>query len=283
MYKIMGMVCYIGGLCLFVVMVFFRKMIGLDYIVMMQLVYFSVMLSSYEHAYLGPIQEWSYINGYNQINSGISTTKLVDNSFWILGFYDYFFVNCNVMLFVCLVNYFLALILYGLSMLSDRSVSRKLKTSAVFFAVEIGYALFMFQVNNVAVSVFLEAEAGHIFSFQYGLDKFLLILALLMFCGAMGGYFYKIHDVNDSLFFYHRNKNYTHYYPFIFVLRNLLLIVFILLATKIGKISSSIVLGIQAGYIIAICAGRPYKRAIDYVRVLVVELTLLLLLVLRLI
>lgn len=60
------------------------------------------------------------------------------------------------MLFVCLVNYAFALVLYGLSMFSDRSVSRKLKASAVFFAVEIGFGVFLFSVNNMVVSCFLE-------------------------------------------------------------------------------------------------------------------------------
>lgn len=133
---------------------FSRKMIGLDYVVMLQLCYFGIMLSSYGHAYLGPIQEWLYINGYNSINMRIPEAKLVDNSFWILGFRDYFSVNVNIMLFVCVANYVLAFLLYVFSMLSDRSTSRKLKTSAIFFAVDIGFALVMFSVNNMAVSMF---------------------------------------------------------------------------------------------------------------------------------
>lgn len=174
------------------------------------------------------------------------------------------------MLFVCFVNYAFALVLYGLSVASDRSVSRKLKTSALYFAIDIGFALVMFSVNNIAVSVFLEIQAGHILSFQYGLDKFFLILAILMFFGQMGAYFMKIHDVQDSQLFYHRNKNYTHFYPFIFLVRNLVMIVFILLASKIGNASSYIVMGTQAVYILAVLAGRPYKRYIDYFRFLVV-------------
>jgi|JI10StandDraft_1071094.scaffolds.fasta_scaffold348482_2 hypothetical protein len=59
------MVCYIGGLLAVIFCGFFRKMIGLDYICMLQLVYFSVMLSDFSHAYLGPIQQWNYVNGYN--------------------------------------------------------------------------------------------------------------------------------------------------------------------------------------------------------------------------
>lgn len=55
-FKILGTVSYTGGLAMFILLIFFRKMIGLDYIIMLQFVYFSLMLSNYEHAYLGPAQ-----------------------------------------------------------------------------------------------------------------------------------------------------------------------------------------------------------------------------------
>jgi hypothetical protein len=67
------------------------------------------------------------------------------------------------------------------------------------------------------------------FSFTYGLDKFMVLLAILVFVGQMGGYVMKVHDVIDSQLFYHRNKNYCHFYPFIFVVRNLIVILFIVL------------------------------------------------------
>lgn len=86
--------------------------------------------------------------------------------------------------------------------------------------------------------------AGYMFKFTYGLNKFLVALALLMFLGQVGGYLYKIHDLNDSQMFYHRNKNYCHFYPFIFLVRNLVVIVFIVLSTLIPKISAPIALGI---------------------------------------
>ena len=267
--RILGMISYTGGLAIFILLMFFRKMIGLDYIIMLQLAYFSLMLSDYGHAFLGPMQEWEFINGYNKIKA-ISTAKLSSNHFRVLGFYDYFYANCNAMLFVCLANYVFAIVLYGLSVASDRSVSRKLKTSALYFGVDIGFALVMFCLNNIVVSVFLEIEGGHIFSFVYGLDKFFLIIAVLMFIGQMGAYFMKIHDVLDSQLFYHRNKNYTHFYPFIFLVRNVTVIVFIVLVLKIGKVSSYIALGVQVAYIISVLAGRPYKRYIDYARFVIV-------------
>lgn len=80
----------------------------------------------------------------------------------------------------------------------------------------------------------------------------------------------KIHEMNDSMFYYHRNKNYCHYYAFIFVLRNLLIMVFVGLALTIGSATSFIALGVEAAYIIGVFAGRPYKRGIDYARFIIV-------------
>lgn len=162
-FKILGMVCYIGALILSIFLAFFRKMIGLEYVVMLQFIYFSIMLSSYSHAYLGPVEDWDYINGYNRLNVTISEAKYVDNSFSIYEYFDYFFMNYNAMLFAVLVNYLLALLLYGLSLVSDRSTTRKLQNSAIFFAAEIGFNLVVFSLNNIILSIFLETLAGHIF------------------------------------------------------------------------------------------------------------------------
>lgn len=142
--KVIGMICYIGGLVSLVCCMFFRKMIGLEYMVMLQLAYFSIFATAYSHPYYGSMQEWDYVNGYNRLKVSIGEAKLVDNEFWVLDYYDYFFVNVNVMIFVYIANYILALILFALSMLSDRSVSRKLKVAAQFFGIEIGFSLMLF-------------------------------------------------------------------------------------------------------------------------------------------
>lgn len=65
------MICYIGGLVCFILLIFFRKMIGLEYIIMLQLYYFSMMFTQYIHPYYGNIQEWKYINGYNKLKVNI--------------------------------------------------------------------------------------------------------------------------------------------------------------------------------------------------------------------
>ena len=211
---------------------------------MLQFIYFSIMLSSYSHAYLGPVEDWDYINGYNRLNVTISEAKYVDNSFSIYEYFDYFFMNYNAMLFAVLVNYLLALLLYGLSLVSDRSTTRKLQNSAIFFAAEIGFNLVVFSLNNIILSIFLETLAGHIFQFKYGLNKFFTVLAILIVIGQIGIYAKKIHDFNDSQFYYHRNKNHTHYFPLVFLIRNLVLISCIVLSMYDRSVGSFIAFGI---------------------------------------
>ena len=69
---IIGKIAYIGGLIAAGLLFFFRKMIGLEFICMMQLVYFSSLITDYSHPMLGPLQEWHYINGYNNMTVSIT-------------------------------------------------------------------------------------------------------------------------------------------------------------------------------------------------------------------
>lgn len=181
------------------------------------------------------------------------------------------------MLFVCVANYILALILFALSMLSDRSVSRKLKVAAMFFAIEIGFSLMVFSFCNILISIFLESAAGHLLEFKYGLNKFIVVLGAFIVIGQMVVYTTKIHDVNDSQLYYRRSKNYTHFFPFVFIGRTMLVVLGIVLYAYLGKVSSYIVLGSEAAYIIGIYVARPYKRIIDYVRFGIIEIVLLML------
>lgn len=58
---------------------FFRKMIGLEYMVMLQLAYFSIFATVYSHPYYGSLQEWDYVNGYNRLKVNIGEARLVDS------------------------------------------------------------------------------------------------------------------------------------------------------------------------------------------------------------
>ena len=119
--------------------------------------------------------------------------------------------------------------------------------------------------------------SGHILEFKYGLNKFIVVLGVAIVIGQMVVYTTKIHDLNDSQLYYRRSKNYTHFFPFVFVGRTLLIVLGIVLYPYFGKVSSYVVLGAQLAYIVGIYVARPYKRIIDYVRFGIIEGILLLL------
>lgn len=84
------MICYIGALIVGIVLLFFRKMMGLELVVMFQLMYFAVILAEYSHPLMGPIQNWEYVNGYNDMNlrGEDSQPVLVDSRFRSYYYYE---------------------------------------------------------------------------------------------------------------------------------------------------------------------------------------------------
>lgn len=102
------------------------------------------------------------------------------------------------------------------------------------------------------------------------MNKFFTVLAILIVIGQIGIYAKKIHDFNDSQFYYHRNKNHTHYFPLVFLLRNLVLISCIVLSMYDRSVGSFIAFGIEIAYIIANLAVRPFKRLLDYIRMMII-------------
>lgn len=130
------MICYVGSLVVGVVLVFFRKMMALELIVMFQLVYFGILLADYSHPFLGPVQNWEYINGYNELlmrESELDLT-LVSNEFKVYRYYTEFLDNCNVMIFVSLALYVVSFIVYLLSLLAERPTAKKFEEGSKFFA-----------------------------------------------------------------------------------------------------------------------------------------------------
>lgn len=83
-------------------------------------------------------------------------------------------------------------------------------------------------------------------------------------------YFNHVHSINDSQLFYRRGKYYTHYAPFVFMLRLLVALLCIITYYYIGSISNYILLAVQVIYIAAAIVIRPYKRYIDYARFIVI-------------
>lgn len=269
-----GMVVYIGGLIITMLLLFFRKMIGLEYICMLQLVYFSSLITDYSNPLLGPLQEWRYVNGYNNMSVNINGTALVQNEFKVLNYYNYFYANFNVMLFICLVVYLLALILFLLSLISERTTERKLKDASKFFAMETGFAFMVFSLNNIITSIVMEYQSGLLLDFRSIANKLILMLSILIVLAHAGLFLLRAHEYSDSILFYHRHKPSTHFFPFAFILRNATLMAAILLEQYLREIATHMCLGIEVIYWVSVVTAKPYRKNIDYVRFGAVEATL---------
>ena len=271
---VIGMIAYIGGLFIAGMLFFFRKMVGLEYICMLQLVYLSSLITEYSNPMMGPLQRWHYISGYNNMTVSIADVEMVANKWSTLGYKNYFFANFNVMLFLSLTIYGVALILLLLSLISERTTERKLKDASKFFAMEIGFSFMVFSLNNILIAIIMEYQSGTLLYFGSSTNKLIMLVTLAIAIMHIILFLVKAPEYTDSMVFYHRQKTHSHYFPFVFILRNLLLLISILLEQMLGEISTHFCLAIEAIYLVSVVVAKPYRKNIDYVRFAVVEATL---------
>ena len=90
----------------------------------------------------------------------------------------------------------------------------------------------------------MEYQSDVIVDFHNKGNKIVMILAVCLIIGHCVMFIIKVHEHTDSIAFYHRSKNYTHYYPFIFLLRNLALMAAILLEQYLREISTHLCLSV---------------------------------------
>lgn len=98
----------------------------------------------------------------------------------------------------------------------------------------------------------------------------MLVVIGIAILGQIVYFIYTVHDVTDSQLYYHRHKNYTHYYPLVVIAKNILITTFIFLKTTFGKPATMVCVAIAGAYIIAVFAGRPYRKFLDYGRFLAI-------------
>lgn len=65
-------------------------------------------------------------------------------------------------------------------------------------------------------------------------DKIFFICAGIIIIAQIAYFFYVIHNLTDSQFYYHRSKNYTHYYPLALIIKNILITIFIFLKPELN-------------------------------------------------
>ena len=136
-------------------------------------------------------------------------------------------------------------------------------------------------LNNIIVCIALEIYSGTIGDFTWVWSKVFGIIAVLIVLTHLVLFFFNCHNLTDSTLYYKRHKDYTHYYPIIFIVRNILVILSVILRPILFENASILALSAQGVYIIAVIFGRPFRKFIDYVRYFGIELTLLLFIVSR--
>lgn len=243
---------------------------------MFQFVYFGILLADYSHPFLGPIQGWDYINGYNDLVMREDPTQqtLVDNTFKVYSYYHHFLDNCNVMIFLNLSLYVIALIVLLLSLLAEKPTAKKFTEGSKFFVIEIGFALMVFSLNNWIVGLAMEIYSGAIGDFSFLWSKVFGIIACIIIIVHISIFFFNVHILTDSSLYYKKHKEYTHFFPVIFILRNVLLITSVVLRPVLMKDAVIMTLCVQGVYVLVVLIGRPYRKPIDWVRGFLVEVTL---------
>lgn len=93
-----------------------------------------------------------------------------------------------------------------------------------------------------------------------------MIISLIIFIVQIVLFFFHVHTLTDSSLYYKKHKEWTHYYPMIFLLRNILLIISIILVPNLDKKSSIFALVVQGTYLLVVLISRPFRKPIDWVR-----------------
>ena len=185
------------------------------------------------------------------------------------------------MIFVSLALYVICFIVYLLSLLTEKVAAKKFTEGSKFFMMEIGFALMVLSLNNIFVSIALEIYAGTIGDFSYVWSKVFMIISLIIVLAHLIVFFMNCHTLTDSSLYYKRHKEYTHYFPIVFLIRNILVILSVVLRPIMIENAAILALSAEGVYIIVTLIMRPYRKFIDYVRYFGIELTLLLFIVSR--
>ena len=88
--RIVSMTVAILSLIAFTALLFYRKMMGLELITMVQLIYLGTILTEYSHPFMGPLTELGYINGYNGVDMEIDSDP-ASTPYRTIGLHRYFF------------------------------------------------------------------------------------------------------------------------------------------------------------------------------------------------
>ena len=87
-----------------------------------------------------------------------------------------------------------------------------------------------------------------------------MIISLIIFIVQVVLFFFHVHTLTDSSLYYKKHKEWTHYYPMIFLLRNILLIISIVLVPNLDKKATIMALVVQGTYVLVVLISRPFRK-----------------------
>lgn len=270
---------YIGSLFVYVLALFFRKMIGVEIIILIQTQVISLSMLNEIHPILGVLTKDKYAFGYNQfeylMNLKISTDSESVGLYSVIGFSKIFGENVNVMFFAICVFYFLAILIGLLSSCQQKSPAKKMKEAALILAREIAFGLLLFSLMNMVTSYALETFAGTIWEYEPEYSGTIKIGSIIVIAANYGVYGLYFKESVESYVFYEKRSRIAQLQPLFIATKAILIAAGIALYQHFGFSVLYALMVLQGAYIILIIVLRPFKRGVDLFRSIIVELSLL--------
>jgi hypothetical protein len=147
-----------AALALFVLTLFYRKMIGLEMMILIQSSFISFSSCKYAHPYAGPLLTWKYVSGFNEWFFEKLTFSEVDSIYHYLGFEPAFWQNINIMLVALVIVYAVSIVLLIFSLCMGKGV----RAAALKMFREVTFALNLFLVTHIVTSLCIEYESNQL-------------------------------------------------------------------------------------------------------------------------
>ena len=241
----------------------------------MQIGFLSLLLNDSLPAELSTVSNWKYLFGYNSVYFSSKAGTSIEGPYALYGYQKYFGYSCNVMVLAISAVYGLSLLLLLLSSITTKSLSRRLKDGGVLLLNEVGFAIVLFCTPNVLTAFCVQIKEGTIFDTSVFWSTAFLVIALSAFLVSNIINLVTLEDSNEVGTFFRKHSQLGVYCSFVFSIRLVLLTVLLFLKQIIGVLSTYSLLATQLFYLLFVVIGRPHKKSFDFLRSLLIELSLL--------
>lgn len=184
----------------------------------------------------------------------------------LYGYQKYFEFSNNAMVIFTGAVFGVAILLLAISMLTSKSVSRKIKTASSMVAGEVGYALVIFGTPNIITALCIEAQEGVIFQADYIWSKGFLIVSLGLLISAHIVQFSTAEDSPDVGTYLRKHSKSGIYMPIVLSIRTITITVLLFVYHITQDVPQYFIVLVQVSYVLFIIFGRPHKKIFDFVR-----------------